>query len=104
MERLREEIDWRKLHVVDLSGEGILIREEISDLLYTAAWNPLVEKFELYAVPAWPAREEWELRQILATVYHSGGVDIWIRSARIRGLKIEDALAAAARLRDGAFA
>ncbi len=103
MPNYAELIDRNNLKVVHISNQGIVLRDERYETLFTVVWNPIDEHFELVAVPAWPEEEVAELVEILKTVYDERGVDIWLTAALAKGWKIETALQRAAQLRDGAF-
>lgn len=97
------EIDPRNLRVLELGRDGILLRDERDGMHYAVVVAVLDGRVHFDLAPAWPAREAAQLRGALATVYDARGVEIWIRSARLRGWTIEQASEHAERLVDGAF-
>ena len=89
-----------ELRVLTLSGAGILLQDPRSGM-FTVAWNPLIDCFELHAVPAWPDGAQEAVVEILAEIYDEEGQDLWLRAAALKGWDHETALQRAEALRTG---
>lgn len=100
MPNYREPERLQGVGVIHLSPEGILLSDARSGL-FTVEYDAGACVFRLIAVPAWPEGAQEAIQKILSEVYDEEGVDLWFRSALVKGWTHEHALNVATALKEG---